>query len=101
MDDDALANVEHQRQELEKQVSSLRKALRHWQTWEIEYEGLKEEILFLPKQSTGDDLFKAAQDFKAELVDDNEVRSLLGLSTGKPRTQQQVADLISRRIDYV
>lgn len=101
MDGDALANVEHQRQELEKQVSSLRKALRHWQTWEIEYEGLKEEILTLPKQSTGDDLFKAAQDFKAELVDDNEVKSLLGLSTGKPRTQQQVADLISRRVDYV
>ncbi|KKY17987.1 putative udp-galactose transporter like protein [Phaeomoniella chlamydospora] len=102
MDKDALVKVEKQRLELQDQVTKLRKALRHWQTWEIEYEGLKEEILLRPATSSSKDLLDAAKDFKAELVDDDEINSLLGLNTGRPpRSQQQIADVISRRIEYV
>ena len=101
MDLSALDKVEKQRAELEDQVAKLRTALRHWQTWEIEYEGLKEEILLQPKTSSSEELFKAARDFKAELVNDDEIRSLLGQSLSTPRSQTQVADVLSRRIDYV
>ena len=39
-----LLDLERQRSQLEKNVADLRKSLKHWQTWEAEYEGLKEEI---------------------------------------------------------
>ena len=41
---DILQDLERRRSELEKNVADLRKSLKHWQTWEAEYEGLKEEI---------------------------------------------------------
>jgi unconventional prefoldin RPB5 interactor 1 len=42
---DSFADLERHRLRLEGNVSKLKKALKHWQTWEAEYEGLKEEIL--------------------------------------------------------
>lgn len=44
---DSLADLERYRLQLEQNVARLRASLRHWQTWEIEYEGMKEEILEL------------------------------------------------------
>ena len=44
---DSLADLERYRLQLEQNVGMLRASLRHWQTWEIEYEGMKEEILEL------------------------------------------------------
>ena len=41
---DILLDLERQRTQLEKNVADLHKSLKHWQTWEAEYEGLKEEI---------------------------------------------------------
>jgi unconventional prefoldin RPB5 interactor 1 len=32
------------RDELESRLSKLRNTLKHWQTWEAEYEGFKEEL---------------------------------------------------------
>lgn len=40
-----LLSLEQQRQALELNLEKLRQSLKHWQTWEAEYEGLKEEIL--------------------------------------------------------
>ena len=40
-------DLEHRRKQLEDALAHLRKSLQHWQTWEAEYEGLKEEILGL------------------------------------------------------
>ena len=37
---DNLSDVESKRRELELNVSKLRASLRHWQQWEIEYEGM-------------------------------------------------------------
>jgi unconventional prefoldin RPB5 interactor 1 len=42
---DSFLDLERHRQLLEENIEKLRKLLRHWQTWEAEYEGLKEEIL--------------------------------------------------------
>ena len=44
---DSLVDLERYRLQLEQNVAKLRASLRHWQTWEIEYEGMKEEILEL------------------------------------------------------
>ena len=44
---DSLADLERYRLQLEESIKKLRASLRHWQTWEIEYEGMKEEILEL------------------------------------------------------
>ena len=44
---DSLVDLERYRLQLEENVEKLRASLHHWQTWEIEYEGMKEEILEL------------------------------------------------------
>ena len=41
---DSFVDLERHRLRLEENVSKLRKSLQHWQTWEAEYEGMKEEI---------------------------------------------------------
>lgn len=35
---------ERQRQKLQENVDKLRKSIKIWQTWEVEYEGLREEL---------------------------------------------------------
>ncbi|KAK5045287.1 hypothetical protein LTR84_009393 [Exophiala bonariae] len=101
MDDAALARVERQRLELESNIAKLRKSLRHWQTLEIDYEGLKEEFLGLPEDSSLDDCLQAGLDFKAELVDEKELSSLLRVNNGRVREPSQLVDLLSKRVDYV
>ena len=44
-DRDNFVDLERHRQALEQNVAKLRTALQHWQAWEIEYEGMKEDIL--------------------------------------------------------
>ena len=44
---DSFVDLERRRLQLEQNVAKLQSSLRHWQTWEIEYEGMKEEILAL------------------------------------------------------
>ena len=53
---DSLADLERYRHELERNITKLRASLRHWQTWEIEYEGMKEEILELDEVHSSSDL---------------------------------------------
>jgi unconventional prefoldin RPB5 interactor 1 len=101
MDEAALARVEGQRLELEGQIAQLRKSLRHWQTLEIDYEGLKEEFSPLPEDCSTQDALEAAKDFAAELVDEQEIRILFGVDKGVRRTPKQVIDLLTKRIDYV
>jgi len=55
---DSFVDVERYRLQLEESVAKLPKSLQYWQTWEAEYEGLKEEILGLGEEHT-----------EAELVD--------------------------------
>lgn len=44
---DSFADLERYRLSLEENVKKLQESLRHWQTWEAEYEGLQEEMLGL------------------------------------------------------
>lgn len=53
---DLLVDLERHRLRLEENVAKLRKSLQHWQTWELEYEGLKEEIQRLKGQPTTEDI---------------------------------------------
>ena len=53
---DSLADLERYRLQLEENIKKLRASLRHWQTWEIEYEGMKEEILELGGVHSSSDL---------------------------------------------
>ena len=95
-----MAQIELQRKELEQNISKLRKSLQHWQTWEIEYEGLREEIASLPDGSNSKDVLAIARDFGAELVDDKELQMIVR-DGSCPRTQAQIVDLLAKRLDYV
>ncbi|KAJ9198402.1 hypothetical protein DTO164E3_5235 [Paecilomyces variotii] len=99
--DDTLADLEHQRLELEKNVRQLEQSLYHWRLWEAEYDALKEEISSLSDDSTKADLLKISREFDASLVTEDEIKVLLGERQGVSRTKEQIVQLISRRIDYV
>lgn len=55
---DSLAELDRYRSQLEETVAKLRKSLRHWQAWEAEYEGMKEEIQHLGDHHTDEDLVR-------------------------------------------
>ncbi|KIW94495.1 uncharacterized protein Z519_04471 [Cladophialophora bantiana CBS 173.52] len=101
MDDSALARVELHRAELENNIAKLRKSLRHWQTLEIDYEGLKEEFLGIPEDASADECLLAARSFKPDIIDENELQELLRDKNSRPRRPPQLADLLSKRVDYV
>ncbi|KAI9371018.1 Prefoldin subunit-domain-containing protein [Aspergillus egyptiacus] len=99
--DNSLDDLERQRLELENNILKLQQSLYHWRTWEAEYDGLKEEIIKLDEDATVDDFLGVAHDFGGTLVNEDEIRVIIGEKQGLKRTRQQVTDLISRRIDYV
>ena len=53
---DSFVDLERHRLQLEQNVANLQASLRHWQQWEIEYEGLKEEIKDLGDETSQSDL---------------------------------------------
>jgi unconventional prefoldin RPB5 interactor 1 len=55
---DSLVDLERHRLRLEENLVKLRQSLRHWQTWEAEYEGLKEEILAAGGNASSTDLVR-------------------------------------------
>ena len=62
---DSLADLDRYRLQLEENIKKLRASLRHWQTWEIEYEGMKEEILELGDVHSCSDLVYEVTNSKA------------------------------------
>lgn len=54
----SLTSLEQQRELLERNVAQLQKSLQYWQTWEAEYEGLREEIQRVGKRATNTDLVR-------------------------------------------
>ena len=58
---DTLKDVEEYRLKLEANVAKLKASLRHWQAWELEYEGMKEEVLNLQGSQTVSDLVRASR----------------------------------------
>lgn len=96
-----LDDLERQRLELEDNILKLQESLYHWRLWEAEYDGLKEELDYLNDGATKEDFLQAARDFGGKLVNEEEVKVLLGDKQGVSRTRQQIIDIISRRVDYV
>ena len=95
---DSFLDLERHRILLETNIEKLRKSLRHWQTWEAEYEGLKEEILAAGSSLDRTQLSTLAREYEGDLVNRKEVDELLGPVS---RTAPQVVNLLDRRIDYV
>ena len=96
---DSFLDLERHRQLLEANIEKLRKSLQHWQSWEAEYEGLKEEILALGRSPTYEQLVAVGTDLDGGLVTQAEIEDILG---GKVRrTADQVIGILTRRIDYV
>jgi unconventional prefoldin RPB5 interactor 1 len=99
--DNTIAGLERQRLELEENVRKLQQSLYHWRLWEAEYDGLKEEITLLKEDSTKDDILEKGREFAGTVVDEKEVKALVGEGQGVTRSRDQVIQLISRRLDYV
>lgn len=99
--DDTIADLERQRLQLEENVRKLQQSLYHWRLWEAEYDGLKEEIASLKDDSTKDDILEKGREFAGTVVDEKEVKDLIGEGQGFTRSRDQVVQRISRRLDYV
>ena len=95
---DSFLDLERHRQLLEENIEALRKSLRHWQLWEAEYEGLKEEILAAYPTPNRKQLVILAHEYDGELVKTKELDEILGTET---RDAAQVVNILDRRIDYV
>ncbi|KAJ5473253.1 hypothetical protein N7475_002819 [Penicillium sp. IBT 31633x] len=92
--------LEEQRLALEENILQLQKSLYHWRTWEAEYDGIREEISHMEDDTSTDEFLAVAQEFGGTLVDQKEMRAILG-TQGVARSRAQVVDLLGRRIDYV
>lgn len=101
MDESALARVEAQRVELESNIMKLKKSLRHWQTLEIDYQGLSEEFVTRPETLPKEQSLKIARDYGADIVDEKELRELLNYDKGVSRKPVQIIELLSKRVEYV
>ena len=100
MDEAVLARVEQQRLELEDQVATFKKSLRHWQVLETDYEGIKEEMELAGTTCPVEESYNAAARFPAGIVDESELRSFFGQDKGIYRSPGQVIDILCRRIDF-
>lgn len=96
-----LVELEKQRQDLEMSLQKLREGLRHWQMWEAEYEGLKEEIQRSKADPSAEELNNIAESYDGELVNAKEIRELSGLDKHAPRSSPQIINVIERRQEYV
>ncbi|KAK6581101.1 hypothetical protein PZA11_006589 [Diplocarpon coronariae] len=96
---DSFLDLERHRQLLEENIDKLRKSMLHWQIWEAEYEGLKEEILAANSPLTREELLALGRGYEGQLVREKELEDIFGSKEG--RSAAQVVNLLDRRIDYV
>ncbi|KPM40696.1 hypothetical protein AK830_g5871 [Neonectria ditissima] len=95
---DSFLDLERHRLQLEDQVKKLQKGLQHWQTWDAEYEALKEEVNAVHDASPAT-LAQIKGAFEGELLKQREIDEIFG---GKNlRSKDQIENILDRRIDYV
>ncbi|KAH6900374.1 Prefoldin subunit-domain-containing protein [Thelonectria olida] len=95
---DSFLDLQRHRLQLEEKVEKLQKDLQHWQTWDAEYETLKEEIDALPTADS-ESLGQIKETFEGELLNQREIEDIFGTKTLK--SKDQIKGLLERRIDYV
>ncbi|KAF2153342.1 hypothetical protein K461DRAFT_293610 [Myriangium duriaei CBS 260.36] len=98
---DIVASVEARRAQLEASLTKLQTALQHWRTWDVEYEGLKEELGELDESAGSDEIIRIADDFGGELLTKKEIDEITGIDKRDVRKPQYIVRLIEKRQDYV
>jgi unconventional prefoldin RPB5 interactor 1 len=98
---DSFIDLEKRRRQLEQNVTELRGLLQHWQTWEAEYEGLKEELEGLGSTASRQEIQAVTEDYEATLLNAKEISQLVKDDKGNDRDARQILGLLARRIDYV
>jgi unconventional prefoldin RPB5 interactor 1 len=93
------SDAESLRVNLETAISKLRKTLRYWQTWEAEYEGLKEELEAEKQELSTEDMLRIGAEYGSHVVDEKEIKELVNYSKTTRRNRSQVLSAISGRID--
>ena len=93
--------LERQRQKLQENVDKLHKSIKIWQTWEAEYEGLREELQRLEDSASSQVIDEVGSQCVGEFLNQKEINLLIRNERKQPRTCQQVIGLLSRRIEYV
>lgn len=96
---DSFLDLEKHRLRLEDSVKQLQKALQHWQTWDAEYEALKEEVEAVSETGHAAELLRIHDEFEGELLNQKEISEIFGPNGSK--TRDQIINLLERRIDYV
>ncbi|KAH7155536.1 Prefoldin subunit-domain-containing protein [Dactylonectria estremocensis] len=95
---DSFVDLERHTLQLEEQVKKLQKDLQHWQTWDAEYEALKEEVDDVSYADAAS-LAHIKDGFEGELLKPREIEDIFG---GKnTRSKDQIKNVLDRRIDYV
>ncbi|KAL8948890.1 MAG: hypothetical protein Q9222_004962 [Ikaeria aurantiellina] len=90
-----------EQQRLENNTQQLKKSIKYWQTWEVEYEGLREELQNLAHDVNPSILREVSGRCTGDLLDQKEISLLLRDDKRQPRASQQIVGLLSRRIEYV
>ncbi|EGX92736.1 hypothetical protein CCM_04109 [Cordyceps militaris CM01] len=94
---ETLADMDSHIARLKGKVEQQRKALQHWQTWDAEYEALKEQVQVLAESPTDEHLQRIRADFDGELLVEKEFDDIFG----HQRSRDQIVNVLDRRIDYV
>ncbi|GAM38373.1 hypothetical protein TCE0_033r09042 [Talaromyces pinophilus] len=96
-----LDELERRRLELEGNIQTLRRSLYDWRLREAEYDGLKDEIKNLKHDCTSAEILQLGIEFEGTVVDEKEVRDIVGEKQKITRSRDQVVSQITRRLDYV
>ncbi|KAL8709074.1 MAG: hypothetical protein Q9220_006095 [cf. Caloplaca sp. 1 TL-2023] len=88
-------------QRLDDTIQKLKKSIKYWQTWDVEYEALREELQSLARNVNFSSLQQISSRCTGDLLDQKEISLLLQDDKRQPRTSQQIIGLLSRRIEYV
>ncbi|KAI5800790.1 Prefoldin subunit-domain-containing protein [Pyronema domesticum] len=95
------ATLEAHRIRLEETLGKLRVALDNWRVYSFEYEAFREELQALGENATQNEMLTVGLEIEGKLVDEREIRNLLGEKQNLKRTRDQVITAVSHRIDYV
>ncbi|KAI5818084.1 Prefoldin subunit-domain-containing protein [Pyronema omphalodes] len=95
------ATLEAHRIRLEETLSKLRVTLDNWRVYSFEYEAFREELQALGKNATQKEMLAVGLEIDGKLVDEREIRNMLGEKQNIKRTRDQVITTVSHRLDYV